>query len=78
VLYDVQRPHRERKLPQPTASLVYDGVYDLLSHIGLIRWVMVNDGYASLSDDHYVLTDAGRAALERLKREYPPIEVFSE
>lgn len=61
--------------PQPGFSLVFDRVYQELSAAGLIRWVQVDAVYASLSDDHYVLTDGGRAALERAKTEFVPIEV---
>ncbi len=74
LLRDVGRPRAERKLPSPGASVVYDLHYVVLSTLGLIRWAREYEGCSSFSD-HYILSLAGERVLERMKTEYPPLEV---
>jgi len=69
VLFDVEKPHRQRKLPQPQASVAYDRAYKDLSDGGYITWKQVNANHQSLADDHYELTAKGRDAI-RERREW--------
>jgi hypothetical protein len=65
ILHDVTRKHGNgsRRLPPPGFSLVYDRHYSKLKKLGLIRWVQVDPVYASMGDDHYVLSDTGKQVL---------------
>jgi len=65
ILLDVAKPRAKRNGHiAPGMSVVYDRHYKSLSDDGFIRWVQVHAHHQSLADDHYVLTDKGKKAVE--------------